>query len=156
MNATASRYLLVETGLSGLSNAVLNFAAAYVIFHGRVRIPTMGSDSLLLDSIGETFIVTFLSVLIPSIIARHRRRAGTLLLSENRNSRRAGNLCIRALVLGLIFTTVCVALNALLLPRIFPKGVSFADVLLFKTLYGAVVGLIATWLALRKALNEVV
>jgi uncharacterized membrane protein YdjX (TVP38/TMEM64 family) len=57
-------------------------------------------------------------------------------------------------VTGLIFTCVFVPCNALLLPRIFPNGVSFANVLLFKTLYGAVSGSIATFLAVRKMLSE--
>jgi uncharacterized membrane protein YdjX (TVP38/TMEM64 family) len=37
----------------------------------------------------------------------------------------------------------------------FPNGVTFRNVLLFKTLYGTVLGSIATFLAVRKALNEV-
>ena len=133
---------------------MLNFAAAYAIFHAHNRIPATGSGSLLQDSIGETFIVTTLSVLIPSLIARSRRRAGTLpVFGVNRPSRES-NLYVRAIVTGLIFTAVLVPCNWLLLPRIFPNGVSFANVLLFKTLYGAVVGSLATFLAVRKMLGE--
>jgi hypothetical protein len=154
MNVKPGQYLAIETGSSGLVNGLLNLAAAYAIFHAHNRIPATGPGSLLQDSIGETFIVSTLSVLIPSLIARSRWRAGTLPVSgENRPSRES-NLYVRAIVAGLIFTCVLVPCNALLLPRISPNGVSFANVLLFKTLYGAVVGSLATFLAVRKILTE--
>ena len=152
MHIKASQYLAVETAMSGLVNGILNCVAAYAIFHGRGRIPTTGPGGLLIDTIGETFIVTALSVLIPSLIARHRRRAGTL--PTFGGARPAGNLYLRAIVAGLIFTCVCVSCNAFLLPLIFPVGVSFGNVLLFKTLYGAVLGSIATALALHRVLRE--
>lgn len=155
MHMKASQYLAVETAMSGLVNGILNFVAAYAIFHGRGRIPATGPGGLLIDTIGETFIVTALSVLVPSLIARHRKRAGTLPTFGVSRPSPAKNLYVRAVVAGLIFTCVCVSCNALLLPLMFPNGVSFGDVLLFKTLYGAVVGAIATLLAVRKVLGEV-
>jgi hypothetical protein len=154
VNVKLGQYLAIETVSSGLVNGLLNLAAAYAIFHAHHFIPATGSGSLLQDSIGETFIVSTLSVLIPSLIARSRWRAGTLSLSgENRPSREV-NLYVRAIVAGLIFTAVLVPCTWLLLPRIFPNGVSFANVLLFKALYGAVVGSLATFLAVRKMLAE--
>ena len=154
MGVKPGQYLAIETALSGLVNGLLNFAAAYAIFHAHNRIPATGSGSLLHDSIGETFIVTTLSVLIPSLIARSRRRAGTLPVPGNRPAGRESNLYVRAIITGVIFTAVLVPCNWWLLPRIFPNGVSFANVLLFKTLYGAVVGSLATFLAVRKILTE--
>jgi hypothetical protein len=154
VNVKLGQYLAIETVSSGLVNGLLNFAAAYAIFHAHTRIPATGSRSLLQDSIGETFIVTTLSVLIPSLIARSRRRAGTLPISGDKRAGRQSNLYVWAIVTGLIFTAALVPCNALLLPRIFPNGVSFANVLLFKTLYGALVGSLATFLAVRKILTE--
>jgi hypothetical protein len=154
MHEKASKYLAGETAGSGLVNGILNFAAAFAIFHSRSLVPTTGPASLLRDLIGETFLVTALSVLIPSLIARHRRRAGTLPISPERRPAPAGNLYLRAIVAGLLFTCVFVPCNAFLLPWMFPSGVSFRNVLLFKTLYGTVLGSIATFLAVRKALNE--
>jgi hypothetical protein len=154
MNAKPRQYLAIETASSSLVNGLLNFAAAYAIFHGHNRIPTTGSRSLLQDSIGETFIVSTLSVLVPPLIARSRRRAGTLPVFAQRRTQRESNIYVRAIVTGLIFTCVLVPCNWLLLQRIFPNGVSFANVLLFKTLYGAVVGSLATFLAVRKMLTE--
>ncbi len=154
MHGSASKYLVVETAMSGLCNAILNFAAGFAIFHGHGRIPATGPASLLMDSIGETFLVVALSMLIPSLIARHRRMAGTLPSSGNAPPTPVRTLYVRAIVAGLLFTCVFVPCNALLLPRIFPHDVSFGNVLFFKTLYGTVLGTIATLLALQKALNE--
>ena len=155
MDEKASKYLAVETAGSTVVNGILNLGAAFAIFHSRSQVPATGPASLLRDSIGETFLVTALSVLVPSLIARRRRRAGTLPISADSRPKPAGNLYLRAIVAGLIFTCVCLPCNALLLPWMFPNGVSFRNVLLFKTLYGTVLGSIATFLAVRKALNEV-
>ena len=155
MQGKASKYLSVETAMSGLVNGILNLAAAFAIFHGRGTIPATGPGSLLKDTIGETFLVTALSTLIPTLIARQRRRAGTLPQPEDGKPAPAGNIYIRSTLIGLAFTIVCVSCNAVLLPRLFPGGVSFHTVLLFKTLYGAVFGSIATFLALKRALHEV-
>ncbi|WP_353063007.1 hypothetical protein RBB77_17175 [Tunturibacter psychrotolerans] len=139
--------------MSGLCNAILNLAAAFVLFHGRGRVPATGSGSLLMDSIGETFLVTGLSVLVPSLIARHRRRAGILPTYVGRQTTATGNPYVRAIVMGLLFTCLLVPCNAFIFPRIFPDGVSLSNVLLFKTVYGAVIGSIATLLALYRALG---
>ena len=154
MHEKASNYLAVETAGSGVVNGILNFAAAFALFHGRSRVPATGPASLLRDLIGETFLVTALSILVPTLVARRRRRAGTLPVSTGRRPK-PPNLYLRALVAGLICTCACMPFNALLLPRIFPDGVSFRNVLLYKTLYGTVLGAIATLLAVRRALHEV-
>jgi len=154
MHGNASKYLAVETAASGLVNGILNFAFAFAIFYGHGRIPTAGPGSLLRDTIGETFLVTALSVLISSLIARRRGRAGTLPISGNPNPKSAGNLYLRAIIMGLIFTAVGVSCNALLLPRMFPAGVSLRNVLLFKTFYGVLIGSIATFLAVQRVLKE--
>lgn len=154
MQPNTSKYLALETVSSGIVNGVLNLASAYAIFHGRSRLPTGGRSGLIVDLIGETFIVVLLSVLIPSLIARHRRRAGTLPTPGVGPLAPAGNLYVRAVVTGLIFTAVSVPCIAVLLPRIFPNGVTLGAVLLFKTFYGAAVGSLATLLAVNKALRE--
>jgi hypothetical protein len=148
------KYLVIETAASGLVNGALNFAAAYLIFHGSARIPTTGPGSMLRDSIGETFIVTVLSVLIPSLVTRHRQRVGSLPVSASMHPSPTSRLYVRAIVTGLVFTSVFVPSNALVLPMMFPNGVSFSNILLFKTLYGAVLGSLATWLAIHKILNR--
>ena len=154
MNEKASKYLIVETVSSAVFNCILNLFFAYLLFHARPLVPIGGSHGLAADSIGETFFATFLSTLIPFLIARRRRRAGVLPLAEPQHTSPAGNLYVRSFVVGLLFTMVCVPINAWLLPRLLPAGASLHQVLWFKTLYGTIFGALATYLALHKALHE--
>ena len=78
MNATASKYLALESIASAVVNGILNYGAAYGLFHKRSVIPTSGPESLLRDLIGETFLVTSLSALAAFLISRQRRRTGKL------------------------------------------------------------------------------
>ena len=155
MHGKALRYLAVESIGSGVVNGVLNCAAGWLIFHGRGRVPVHGPVGLIRDSIGETFLVAALSYMAAALISRHRRRSGTLPQTSTMHTRTAGNVYVWSFVVGVIFTCVLVPLNALLLPEVFPAGVSISSVVLFKTLFGAVLGALVTWIAISRALSEV-
>ena len=153
MNALASRYVNIETTVSGICNGILNYAAGYAIFHSRSIIPTAGHGGMIQDSIGETFLATSLSFLIPTLIARHRRKAGILPAGDG-PPLPAGNVYVRSLIVGLVFSFLLVPCAALLLPKFFPDGASVHSVLFFKVVYGTIFGALATRIALRRALNE--
>ena len=153
MHVSASKYIAAETVSSFIANAILNFVGAYLLFHARPIVPTGGEKGLCADLIGEAFIATFLSVLVPTLIARSRRRSGTLPADE-RATRKPGNPYLFSLLVGLAFTAIAVPCEYLLLPRIYPSGATFHDVLLVKTVYGTLLGGIATYIALRRALIE--
>lgn len=155
MHGKALRYLTVESTGSGVVNGILNCAAAWLLFRGRGQIPISGPVGLLRDLIGETFLVAALSYMAASLISRHRRRAGTLPKTSTMHSRTPSNVYLWSILAGIVFTCVLVPLNALLLPKLFPGGASLADVVLFKTLFGAVLGALVTWMAIFRALNEV-
>ncbi len=155
MHGLARRYLATESIASGIVNGLLNCAAAWIIFHGRGQVPVSGPVGLLRDSIGETFLVAGLSYMAASLISRHRRRAGKLPQTNNMHQRTPANVYLWSLLVGILFCCVLVPLNALLLPRAFPLGVSFAGVVLFKTFFGAALGALVTWIAISRALDEV-
>jgi len=155
MSARAKKYMAVESLGSGIVNGILNWVAAYALFHGRTLIPTEGRNGLVLDLVGETFLVVFLSMWAAFHISRHRRRAGKLPVYESASRPPQRRLWLRPLITGTIFTCVLVPCNALLLPRLFPEGLSFGQVIWFKTLYGTLLGAIATYLAVRIFLREI-
>ncbi len=156
MQGNALKYVLIESTGSGIVNGILNCAAAYVLFRGRNLIPASGPVGLVRDSIGETFLVVSLSYMVAALISRQRRRAGTLpVRGDAKHAPAPGNIYLWSFGLGIIFTCVLVPLNALLLPRLSPNGFTLTEVILFKTIFGAVLGFIATILAVNKALNEV-
>ncbi len=153
--STVAKYLAVETAMSALCNGILNFGAAYAIFHAHSAIPTTaGPHSLLRDSIGEAFIASFLSVLVPSLLARKRMREGTLPVRQRATRVPARNPYVRSLLIALLFTAFFVPVNALLLPRLYPESVSLRDIVLFKTVFGTLLGGLATLLALHKVVGE--
>ena len=154
MQAEAQQYLKKETISSVVCNALLNLAAAYAIFRTRSLIPTGGPTGLVRDLIGETFLAVALSSLVPALIARHRRRQGTLPAYEQSSPALVRSPYLIAVLMGLIFTCALMPLNAWLLPQAFPAGVSRFNVVLYKTLYGTIVGGLATFLTLRGALRS--
>ena len=153
MLPAARKYLAVETTSSFVVNALLNYGPAYLIFRGHPVVPVAGHGGMFQDSIGETLIVTFLSYLTPSLIARSRRKAGTLPASGV-EQRPGGNVYLRALAVAVIFTVVLTALNAFLMPVLFGNSVTLHTELMFKTFYGAVFGALASFLAISRALHE--
>ncbi len=155
MQGNALKYVAVECTGSFIVNGLLNLGAGYLLFQGRAYIPVGGSTGLLRDSIGETFLVTGLSYLAAALISRHRSRAGTLPQTGLGRASSSGNVYLRSLVVGLVFTVFLYPLNAWLLPRAFPDGLSVREVVWFKTLFGAILGAFASWLAISKALREV-
>ena len=154
MDGKASKYLTVETISSGICNGVLNLLAGYAIFHAHSHVPLGGKGGVVQDSIGETFFVTALSTLVPLLIARSRRKAGHLPTRSDVPSVQAGNPYLRSFLVGVVFTAAFALCNAFLLPHLFPDGASLRGELSFKTIYGTVLGAIATFLILHRALRE--
>lgn len=161
MQPQLSKYLATETIGSAVINIITNSGFAYLIYHGRSRVPSLGHGGLVEDSIGQTFIITFLCFLIPSILTRKRRHAGTHVafatnspLQEGRAPAKSRDLYLRSFIAGVAFTLVAWALNAFLIPRAFPDGLSFGHTVVYKTVYGVLIALITTALAIYIVLRE--
>ena len=154
MQASASKYRTTETISSFIVNGLLNLLSAWLLFRHRGLVPITGSNGLALDAVGETFIVTFLSFLVPVLIARSRRRKGLLPIDTDAPQKPSANPYLGALLVGLAFTVVLVPLDYLFLPKVLPYGATLRNVLVWKTAYGAVIGAIASFLAITRALHE--
>ncbi len=155
MPANPSKYLATETVSSAICNALLNWLGALAVFHGRAYIPVSGPKGLVMDSIGQTFFVVSLSILIPSLLARRRRRTGALPPAPSSTQPTSpANLYLRSLIAGVVAACVVAACNAVLLPRVFPPDVSHRDAVLFKIVCGAIIGCIASALAISAVLKE--
>lgn len=152
MDGKATKYLATECIGSAVVNGLLNLGAGELLFHGRQLIPVEGPPGLLRDTIGETFLVTGLSYMAASLISRHRRRKGKLPQTGTLSTR--GNIYLRSLIVALIFTAIFVPLNTLLLPKFYVGGLSFQQVIWFKAIYGALLGAIASYLAISRAFRE--
>jgi hypothetical protein len=154
MHDKALKYLATESIGSAIVNGLLNAGAAWLLFHGRVLVPVKGPLGIVRDLIGETFLVASLSYMAAVLISRHRGRAGKLPQHSTMHLRTPGNVYLWSLAVGVICACVLVPLNAIILPRALPAGLTFRDVILFKTSFGAVLGGFVTWFAISRALNE--
>ena len=155
MHGIALKYLATECAGSFIVNGLLNLGFGYLLFHGRSQIPVGGPTGLLRDSIGEIFLVTGLSYLVAALISRRRGRAGTLPRIEPGRAPSPGNLYLRSLIVGLVFTLIFCPLNAWLLPRTFPNGLSLQQLAWFKAITGAILGAMASYFAISRAFREV-
>ncbi len=155
MDDKLSKYLATETTSSAICNGVLNALGGFAVFHGRSLIPIAGPKGLVMDSIGQTFLVVSLSILIPSLLTRRRRRAGVLPPAPITSPPvKPGNLYVRSLIAGVVLAFLIWACNSFLLPRVFPADISFRSAVLFKTICGAIIGCIASALAISAVLKE--
>lgn len=148
------RYILVETMIGMVINALFSAGFAFLVFGGRAEIALWGPTGLALDFVPQTFAIAMMSVLVPTALTRRRIRAGTLAPDGTAPSRLPRNLLVRALLMALVATVVLGGVATVLLAAIRVGPLAFAAVLPLKIIYGALVALAVTPPALRAALRD--
>jgi hypothetical protein len=136
MQSIWNKYVLVESSISAVINAILSIGFAFAVFHGRAIVMAAGPGGLVRDAIPQTLAVAFMGSLVPLLLTRKRFTKGALPF-------------LTAILIALALLLGGAGLQALVLPQVFAKGLDFRQLLLFKTCYGAVLGAFATALALR-------
>jgi hypothetical protein len=156
MHPLRARYLATETALSMAINAAIGFA--WLVFHGHDHVPTSGPGGLVRDAAPQTFMITLMSTLVPSLVTRKRVHSGHLdawLRGQPGGSPApASKIILRALMLALIAMAVGLGINAAVLPLLFPGGLGYDRVFVLKAGYGALVALVITPLAISWVLKE--
>jgi hypothetical protein len=158
MHPLRVKYLVVETAISMGINALLSAGFAWLIFHGHDHVPIRGPGGLVRDAGPQTFMITLMGTLVPSLITRQRMRAGRLdawLQGHSGASQgRASNIFLRALVMAVVAMVLGLAINRTILPLLFPAGLAYEGVLLLKTVYGLLVALLVTPFAISWVLKD--
>ena len=149
MQSIWNKYVLVESMTSAVINAILSIGFAVAVFHGRTLVMPTGPGGLLLDAIPQTLAVAFMGSLVPLLLTRKRRTKGALPLNLTPRPGAPANPFITAILIALALLLIGAGLQALLLPQLFAQGLNLPHLLLFKTLYGAALGALATSMALR-------
>jgi hypothetical protein len=159
MPQSQCNYVLVETSISIVINVALSALFMALVFGRTAAIGLWGAHGIAADFVPQTFMISAMSILVPTVLTRQRIRRGTI--GDGVSRPRAGaipvpirNLAARTLLFALLLTTVlggaalaCVAANW--------KGpVTFWQAFPWKLAYGAVVALTATPLGLKLALAE--
>lgn len=160
MQVPRARYLAIETAISMMINGAISLGFAWLVFHASEKVLTSG---LVHDAAPQTFMVTLMGALVPSLITRKRMRSRHLdalvHVHSPGSTRSTGSIVLTSLVLAVIVAGVGLGVSAAVLPRVFPNGLLFHRVLVLKTAYGALIAAIVTpvaitW-ALRAASNRV-
>ena len=158
MHPLRARYLASETALSMFINATISIGFAWLAFHGHDQVPSGGPGGLVRDSAPQTFMITLMSTLIPSLVTRKRMHSGHLdawLCGQPGGSPApARKIILRAFLLALVAMVLGLGLNAAILPLLFPIGLGYGKVFALKAVYGALVALVITPLAVSWVLEE--
>lgn len=154
MTTQHSRYLTIETAVSGVINAVLSVIFFLIVFGRAEVIPVEGNPGLVVDALPQTFMVVFMTTLVQTLLTRQRLKKGQLQALDGRGAPLPANLFVRSLVIAVLATIVAGALHALLLPSLTPAEWPFMTALVYKGVYGALVGMAVSRLILPAALRD--
>lgn len=148
MTPEQAAYLRQETLISAAINCALSVAFTFLAFGGQARI---GWSALALDALPQSFAIALMATLVPTLLTRKRMRSGLIASLPTSGGRPRHNALLRALIVALGTTAVAGVLHYLLLP-LGPVDWSFAAVLAFKSLYGALLGAAIGHVAVRSTL----
>lgn len=148
------KYLIVETLVSVVVNGAISALFVVLAFAGRSEVDLWGPGNLAVDLLPQTFAVAFMSVLVPTILTRKRLRSGKLGRAEGVSSRLPRNLWLRSLLLAVAATVLIAGTMIALLAALWSGPIAYGDLFLLKVLYGGVVALLVTPIALVATLAD--
>ena len=133
-------------------NAVISAAFTWAVFGGQQDAPVWTSGGVIADLLPQTFMVSLMSVLVPTLLTRKRRGAGVISYGD-RASRISANVFVRAIGAALVATIVLVGIAAAAMAASGIDRVGIQMLFATKVVLGALVALIVTPIALRAELN---
>ncbi len=155
LGAEHQSYVRRETLIGCAFNAVLSVVFAFVVFHGVERIPLWGAQGLAVDLVPTVFMITLVGNLIVTFVTRQRVRAGSVApLAPPARSWLPRRAVPRMLLLAALTTIVIVPLSVAVLLLLGIDSMQFGNFVVFKIVYGAVVGALTAPLVIRTALAD--
>jgi hypothetical protein len=125
-----------------------------IAFGRSTWIELWGGHGLAVDFIPQTFMISTMSVLVPTLLTRQRIRRGVLVGSTGHRPRLLGNLALRVFAVAVVLTLTLGAAGVLILDVLWTRPLRFWEAFPMKLLYGGVVALIATPIGLYIELSE--
>jgi hypothetical protein len=145
------KYIIVETTICCVINALFSFGFAYVVFSG---VASVSGQALIVDAIPQSFFVAFFAVFPVTLLTRRRLAKGLITPVRFEQNRLPNNAFVRSVVIGIIVILLAVAGHYVVLAVLYTENVSTGAVLLYKTLYGVALTLVITPYVLKCALAE--
>jgi hypothetical protein len=150
-----NRYVLSETAISVVINIVLSALFMFLVFGRSPTIELWGRPGLALDFVPQTFMISLMSVLVPSLITRRRMKSGRVAARASARLRNLPkNVVFRAIVIGCGLTVLLGGGAVLLLSAVWRGAAPFWVTFPLKLAYGVLVATIATPLGLYATLSE--
>lgn len=151
MTPSHRRYILVETLISVVINAVISIGFVWFAFGGQARVTVA---ALIPDAIPQSFMIALMSTVVPTLLTRKRIRTGTIAAMSQNFPKLLRSLPVRALTAAVAATLAGLATHSVVLTTLAPDGLSFGATLAFKAIYGAMLAAIVTPPMLRIALSD--
>ena len=147
----SNHYVARETAISVLINVALSLFFTWLSFGGEAYAPR---DSVLVDFAPQTFMIALMGSLVPAAITRGKLRKGAVLPLEPGSGRYPRNLFLRSLLIAVLVALVVGGIAVALTLASGAETFSFGPLMVGKAIYGAVVALIVTPVAIRMALRD--
>lgn len=148
-------YLERETLKGILISIALSLVFALLVLGIQPMIPIRGPRGLILDAAPQTFMVTLLGTLVPTITTRRDVREGKIgVVLSSKTWPLPRNPFLRALCFAAPITVIGAGAHALVLPRLGAEAWPFALALFWKGLYGAALAATVVPIAVRRAFAD--
>lgn len=144
----SKKYLKKESLVSFLINSVLSLLFLYLVFYPIDSLPVWGVDGLLLDSMIQGFAIGLMASLVPTLITSKRVAGGKLNGLTMRDNWRSRHYIIASLLFALLSALFSLAINFGGFLLLDVNSISFYSALVFKVLFGGVLGALVTYQSL--------
>nr|WP_248291809.1 hypothetical protein [Novosphingobium sp. SG916] len=144
-------YVRNETRISVVINAVISAVVFLVVFGLDGPVQLWGFGQWIADFLPQSFMTTFMSVLVPGALARRKLKAGALTRIGHRSFLPA-KLLPRGLILAVGSAFIGTASIAVFVWLVGAPSIAPVPALVLKAMYGAGLALIVTPLSLRAEL----
>jgi hypothetical protein len=128
------RYAGREMAVGALISAIISIGFVFLIFGGSKNV---SATALTWDAVPQSFMIVLMASLVPGLLARPKIASGSLGARDNPS---AIWICVRAAIVAASTAAIALLLHALILPHLAPRGVEFPHVLIFKIVYGGLLG----------------
>jgi hypothetical protein len=151
MTLAHRRYIAVETLISVIINTVISIGFVWFAFGGQSQVAVA---ALIPDAIPQSFMIALMSTIVPTLLTRRRRQAGTIAAMSRTRPKLFGSLPVRALAAAFVAALAGLAIHFVVLVTLAPGGLTFDATLAFKAAYGAMLAAIVTPAMLLVALSD--
>ncbi|WP_419307617.1 hypothetical protein J8402_01360 [Chromohalobacter israelensis] len=148
------RYFAKEILVGCIINGALSIFFCYIKFSKYNYITPWGSTGYATDFVPQTFMISLMSTLAPTIITRKRMAMKKIKAVPKANTRLPHNLLLRALMMAFFFTALFSIAAITLASHVFTGPIGFTNLLVLKFLYGVIVSTVVTFLSVRMALAD--